>query len=202
MPATHLVACDSCDLLHRLGPVPEGHTVKCRRCGGVLRRRPRNGAERTLALAFASAVLFAVANSFPFLSFDMRGLATQTTLITGVRDLWNGGKEEIAALVFLTIELAPLAQIALLVWVLAPLRFGRRPWQLPLAFRLLRHTQTWSMLEVFMIGILVAIVKLLAMATVIPGVALWSFALLIFVLSGAVAAFDPEEVWERLEVER
>jgi paraquat-inducible protein A len=201
MPVSHLVACECCDLLHRLGAVPQGHTAKCRRCGDVLRRRPRNGAERTLALALASAVLFVVANSFPFLAFDMRGLTTQTTLLTGVIDLWQGGKEEIAALVFLTIELAPLGQIALLVWVLAPLRFGRRPWQLPLAFRLLRHAQTWSMLEVFMIGILVAIVKLLAMASVVPGVALWSFVLLMLVLSGAIANFDPEEVWEKLEAE-
>jgi paraquat-inducible protein A len=201
MPVSHLVACECCDLLHRLGAVPQGHTAKCRRCGDVLRRRPRNGAERTLALALASAVLFVVANSFPFLAFDMRGLTTQTTLLTGVIDLWQGGKEEIAALVFLTIELAPLGQIALLVWVLAPLRFGRRPWQLPLAFRLLRHAQTWSMLEVFMIGILVAIVKLLAMASVVPGVALWSFVLLMLVLSGAIVNFDPEEVWEKLEAE-
>jgi paraquat-inducible protein A len=182
--------------------VPEGHTAKCRRCGDVLRRRPRNGLERTLALALASSVLFVVANSFPFLSFDMKGLATETTLITGVVDLWQAGKEEIAALVFLTIELAPAVQIALILWVLGPLRFGQRPWQLPHAFRLLRHAQTWSMLEVFLIGILVAIVKLLAMASVIPGLALWSFALLIFVLTAAVASFDPEEVWEKLEGER
>jgi len=199
MTALRLVACECCDLLHRIPRVPEGHTAKCRRCGDVLRRRPRNGAERTLALALASAVLLIVANSFPFLSFDMKGLATHTTLMTGIADLWNGGKQEIAALVFLTIELAPLAQIGLLLWVLGPLRFAKTPWQLPLAFRLLRHAQTWSMLEVFMIGILVAIVKLLAMASVVPGVALWSFALLILVLTGAMAAFDPEEVWERLE---
>ena len=158
--------------------------------------------ERTLALAFASFILFVVANSFPFLSFDMKGLTTQTTLLTGVVDLWQAGKEEIAALVFLTIGLAPLGQIALLVWVIAPLRIGRTPWQLPLAFRWLRHAQTWSMLEVFMIGILVAIVKLLALASVVPGVALWSFVLLMLLLSGAVASFDAEEVWERLEERR
>ena len=204
MPAavSHLVACECCDLLHRIGVVPEGHTAKCRRCGDVLRRRPRNGAERTLALTIASLVLFIVANSFSFLAFDMRGLTTQTTLLTGVVDLWKQGKQEIAALVFLTIELAPVAQIGLLLWVLVPLRVDRVPWQLPRAFRLLRHAQTWSMLEVFMIGILVAIVKLLAMATVVPGVALWSFVILMLVLSGAVASFDPEEVWEKLEAER
>jgi paraquat-inducible protein A len=146
-------------------------------------------------------VLLIVANSFPFLSFDMKGLASHTTLMTGIVDLWNAGKQEIAALVFLTVELAPLGQIGLLLWVLGPLRFGQRPWQLPLAFRLLRHAQTWSMLEVFLIGILVAIVKLLGMASVVPGLALWSFVLLIGVLTAAVSSFDPEEVWEQLEEE-
>jgi paraquat-inducible protein A len=181
--------------------VPEGHTARCRRCGDLLRRRARNGLERTLALAFASSVLFVVANSFPFLSFEMRGLSTQTTLLTGVVDLWQAGKEGVASLVFLTIELAPAAQIGLILWVLGPLRFGQRPWLLPFAFRLLRHAQTWSMLEVFLIGILVAIVKLMAMASVVPGISLWSFVLLIGVLTAAIASFDPEEVWERLEAE-
>lgn len=196
------VACPSCDLLQRLGDVPGGCTATCRRCGDVLRRRPKNGLERTLALALSAMVLFVVANSFPFLSFEMSSQVTQTTLFTGIVDLYKQGKQELSALVLLTIELAPLAQIALLLWVLAPLRWNRRPWQLPLAFRWLRHSQTWSMLEVFMIGILVSIVKLMGMASIVPGLALWSFVLLILVLAGAVASFDPEEVWERLESRR
>ena len=104
--------------------------------------------------------------------------------MTGVIDLYQQGKEEIAALVLLTIVLAPVAQIALLLYVLVPLRWNRVPWQLPHAFRLLRHAQPWSMIEVFMIGILVAITKLMGMATIVPGLALWSFVLLMLVLAG------------------
>jgi paraquat-inducible protein A len=197
-----LVACEDCDLLHRLGEIPEGGRATCRRCGGLLRRRPRNGLERTLALAFAAAILFAVANSFPFLSFEMKGRVTETTLMTGVVDLWRQGKQELAALVLLTIVIAPLAQIALLLYVLLPLRWQRVPWQLPHAFRLLRHSQPWSMMEVFMIGILVAIVKLMGMATIVPGLALWSFVLLMLVLTGATASFEPEVVWEQVRRRR
>jgi len=76
------------------------------------------------------------------------------------------------------------------------------PWQLPHAFRLLRHAQSWSMMEVFMIGILVALVKLMGMASIVPGLALFAFVLLMLVLSGAVASFDPEAVWERVEARR
>jgi paraquat-inducible protein A len=197
-----LVACGDCDLLQQIGPLPEGTRARCPRCGGLLRKRPRNGAERTLALALAAAVLFAVAQTFPFLAFEMKGRVTQTTVMTGIVDLYQGGKGEIAALVFLTIVLAPVAQIALLLHLLLPLQIGRVPRQLPRAFRLLRHVQTWSMMEVFLIGILVAITKLMGMADIVPGLALWAFALLMVVLAGANASFDPESVWERVEALR
>jgi paraquat-inducible protein A len=196
-----LVACEDCDLLHRLGPVPEGGAARCRRCRGALRRRPRNGLEHTLALALAAAVLFVVANSFPFLSFEMRGRVTETTLISGVVDLYQQGRETIAVLVCFTIVLAPLCQIALFLWVLLPLHLNRVPWQLPHAFRLLRHVQPWSMMEVFIIGMLVAIVKLMGMATIVPGLALWSFVLLMFAIAGAASSFEPEAVWERVEAQ-
>jgi len=164
----------------------------------LLRKRPRNSLERTLALAFAALVLFLVAQSFPFLSFEMKGNVTTTNVMTGIVDLFNQGKGEIAALVLLTIVVAPAAQIALLLYVLIPLRQGRIPWRLPRAFRLLRHAQSWSMMEVFLIGILVGITKLMGMATVVPGLAIWAFALLMLVLAGAVASFDSDSMWERV----
>jgi paraquat-inducible protein A len=194
-----LVACHDCDLLHRLGDVGEGTTALCERCGGVLRRRRRNSVERTLALASAAAILFAIANAFPFLAFDMRGQVTQTTLLSGVFDLWDQGVPAVAALVCVTAVLAPLLQISLLLWVLLPAHVGRLPWQMARTLRLLRRIQPWSMMEVFLVGILVAVTKLVDMAEVIPGLALWAFALLILVLAGATASFDPEALWERLE---
>lgn len=194
-----LVACQHCDLLHRLGEVPEGGSATCRRCGGTLRRRPRNGLEHTLALAIAAAVLLVVANSFPFLSFEMKGEETQTTLATGIIDMYNQGKWEISLLVLFTIVIAPVAQISILLYLLTPIRLGRVPYGLPVAFRVLRHMLPWSMMEVFMIGILVAIPKLMGMASVIPGTALFAFVLLMLVLSGANAAFDPESVWQQHE---
>jgi paraquat-inducible protein A len=193
-------ACHDCDWLQRLGEVPEGAMALCARCGSVLRRRRRNSVERTLALTLAASVLFAVANAFPFLAFDMRGQVTQTTLMTGVFDLWEQGVPEIAALVGFTAVVAPFVQLSLLLYVLLPVHLGRVPWQMARAFRLLRHVQPWSMMEVFMVGILVAITKLVDMAQVVPGLALWAFAGLIFVLAGALASLDPEAVWERLEV--
>lgn len=196
------VACPDCDLLHYLDEVPLGSTARCGRCKGVLRKRRPRSIERTLALALGAAVLFVVANTFPFLSFDMSGLETHTTLITGVKDLWQQGKPELAGLVLLTIFLAPLVQIAILLYVLLPLHRDRVPWKMVSAFRFLRRVEPWSMMEVFMIGILVSIVKLMDMARIEPGLALWAFVLLFMMITGAVASLDPHAVWERAEERR
>ena len=202
MPFVPLVACHDCDLLSRLPEVPEGAAAYCTRCGALLRRRRRKSIERTLALTMAASVLFVVANAFPFLSFEMRGRVTETTLATGVFDLWDQGVPEIAALVGFTAVFAPFAQLALLLYVLLPVHLGRVPWQMSRMFRLLRRIQPWSMMEVFLVGILVAVTKLVDMASVVPGLALWAFAALIVVLAGAMSSLDPEAVWERLEVRR
>jgi paraquat-inducible protein A len=201
MRRVRLVACQDCDLLCRTGELAEGATSRCARCGAVLRRR-RQSVEASLALTLAAAVLFAVANFFPFLSFEMQGRVTTTTLASGVFDLWEQGVPQIALLVGFTAVAAPFAQLALLLYVLLPLHLGRVPWQMPRMFRLLRRIQPWSMMEVFLVGILVAVTKLVDMAEVIPGLALWAFGGLIVVLAGALASLDPEAVWERIEVAR
>jgi paraquat-inducible protein A len=195
------VACPDCDLLHHLGTIPEGSTASCRRCRGVLRQRRRNGIERTLALSLAAAVLLVVSNTFPFLAFELKGQVTRTTLLSGVVNLYRGGFQELAALVLVTSVLAPVVQIALLIYVLLPMRWNRVPPGVTSACRLLRRIQPWSMMEVFMIGMLVSVVKLQGMhASIVPGIALWSFALLIVVLAGAMASLDLQDVWERVEV--
>jgi paraquat-inducible protein A len=194
-------ACHDCDLLYRLPDLPEGSSASCARCGSLLRRRRRNSIERTLALTLAASVLWVVANVFPFLSFQMQGRVTQTTLASGVFDLWEQGVVGVAVLVAFTAVIAPLAQLALLLYVLLPVHLGRVPWQMRRSFRLLRRIQPWSMMEVFLVGILVAVVKLVDLAEVVPGLALWAFGGLIVVLAGALATLDPEAVWERLELE-
>jgi paraquat-inducible protein A len=198
MMAGSLVACHECDLLQHIPRQRQGGKAYCRRCNAVLHRSVRDSLNRTLALTFAGLVLFIVANSYPFLSFKMQGQVTQTTLATGVIDLYRQGMWEISLLVLLTSMLVPLLQLLLLIYVLLPLKFNRTPWKLPAVFRVLQSLGPWGMMEVFMLGILVAVVKLVDMAQIIPGLALWSFALLIFMLAGAAAALDPEIVWERV----
>ncbi len=193
-----LLACHDCDLLNREVEVPEGGALRCARCGSVLYRHKRDSLDRTLALTLAALVLFVVANLFPFLAFEMSGNLTQTTLITGIDKLWDQGWYLMSGLVFLTAIGAPALQISLILYLLVPLKLGRTPWEMARVFRFLNHIQPWSMMEIFLIGILVSLVKLAGMANIVPGLAVWSFGVLILVMAGAVAALDPRIVWDRV----
>lgn len=194
-----LIACHDCDLLQRISEVPRGGVARCRRCGSVLYRHKPNSLDRTLALSIAGLVLFFLANVFPFLGFRMQGQVTETTLSTGIWELYAQGMWLIALLVLLTCIVIPLVQLLGMLYVLVPLKLNRLPWQLTSVFRFMLAVGPWAMVEVFMLGILVSAVKLGEMATIVPGIALWSFALLIIVLTAASAALDHKMIWDRLE---
>ena len=194
-----LVACPDCDLLNRLDG-PAAATLLCARCGAVLRRHRPNSIDRTLALVVAALLLFTLANAFPFLAMKSGGFVQETTLLSGVQELWRQGLRLLAALVFCTCVLVPAAQLTGLLTILLPLRLGRRP--PPGAARILRLVQAaapWGMMEVFMLGILVALVKLGHMATIVPGVSVFSFAALIVVMAAAFSTLDPPLLWARLD---
>ena len=193
-----LIACHECDLLHQVQPLPDGGAARCVRCDALLYYQKKDSLDRTLSLTIAGLVLFIVANTFPFLAMKSGGLVRETTLITGVKGLYLQGMEALALLVFLTTILVPLVQIAGMLYVLVPLKVSRVPRNLALVFRFIRSLQPWAMMEVFMIGILVSMVKLGKMAKIVPGLALFSFVVMIFVLAGSAASLDPRIVWDRL----
>jgi paraquat-inducible protein A len=197
-----LIACHECDLLQQSRALPMGATARCPRCGAVLCRRKRNSLDRVLALTIAGLILFIVANTYPFLTFRLEAQIQETTLITGIIELYNQGVWIVAGVVLLTSIVMPLLELAGMLYVLLPLKFNRRPWSLPLFFRMVRSVKPWGMMEVFMVGILVAFVKLSKMASIIPGMALYAFMVLIFVLAASAASLDPHIVWDRMEHRR
>jgi len=202
MSTENLIACHECDLLQRLPEHEGSYVARCPRCNALLHRGVVNSIDRTLALTLAGTILFVVANSFPLLAFKLKGQVTQATLISGVLDLYNTGKWEIAALVLLTTIVVPLMQLLILLYVFVPLKFNRIPWKMAAVFRVVQGLTPWSMMEVFLIGVIVAVVKLVGMATIVPGFALWSFALLIVTLAAAASNLDSQVVWERVEYQR
>jgi paraquat-inducible protein A len=194
-----VIACHECDLLHQRRPLPPDGTARCVRCGAVLYRHKRNSLDRVLALTVAGLVLFIIANAYPFLTFRLEAQIQETNLITGVMELYQQGMWIVAGVVLLTTIVMPLLELTGMLFILVPLKLQRRPWKLALLFRAIRSFQPWGMMEVFMIGILVAIVKLVKMASIIPGMALYAFMVLIFILAASAAALDPHIVWKKLD---
>lgn len=195
-----LIACHECDLLQQRTSLPARTRAQCGRCGAVLYRDIPDSINRTISLAIAGLVLFVCANVFPFLAFEVSGQSVQATLLSGAIALNQQGMWEVAALVVFTCVAAPLAQLLLMLYLFIPLKFNRLPKRSARAFLLLREIQSWNMIEVFMVGILVALVKLTKMAIIVPGLALWSFMALIVVLTAAASAIDPELVWDKVDI--
>lgn len=193
-----VVACHECDLLHQVHDLPPKGVAKCRRCGGTLYRDKPDSLDRALTMTITGLILYVVANSYPFLSFRLEALVQETTLVTGVKLLYQSGMWEIALLVALTAVILPLVQLLGMLYVLLPLRLGFVPPHMAGVFRIVRSIQPWSMMEVFMLGILASVVKLASMASIVPGLSLYAFALLIVVLAASSASLDPRIVWERL----
>ena len=197
-----LIACHECDLVHRMTKLPTKGAAHCIRCGAVLYKHKPNSLERTLAFAVAGLILFILANSFPFLGLKIGAQVRETTLITGIHELYIQGMRTISILVLITTVLAPFVQILCLFYVLLPLKFNRVPKGLPHIFRFLHSVLPWSMMEVFMIGILVSVVKLAKMAIIIPGISMYSFLALIFVLAAMTVSLDSHLIWQKWEEHR
>ncbi len=195
MMSRALTACHECDLLQREPTLPPDGVACCRRCHAVLFRQTPGSLERSLAYTLGAAILFIIANVFPIVGLDVQGIATATSLYGAVETIWKHGMEEVATLVFVTTILIPAMEMTLMLYVLLPLKFGHMPEGLAQILRVLQSVRPWSMTQVFILGVLVALVKLQHLAHVVPGIALWSFGGLILTLTAAIASFNMHELW-------
>ena len=130
---------------------------------------------------------------------EVQGSRVTTTLLHAVHELWREDVQLVAALVFVTVIVVPATQIVAMLYVLLPLQFGAVPPFVEFPLRLFQVAKPWGMVEVFILGILVSLVKLAHMAHVITGVALWAFAALVIVFAAFGNAFDPMRLWSRIE---
>jgi paraquat-inducible protein A len=193
-----LIACHECDLLQREVVLEPGRVARCGRCGAQLYRSAHKNVDHTLAFILAAAMLLIVANAFPIVSLSIQGKQNATSLYSAVHDLWQQEMQPIAALVFLTTFLIPAVEITVMIYLLLALKLGRVPAGFTVIMRILQSVNPWGMVEVFILGILVALVKLTHYGSVVPGLALWSFGILTLLLAGAASSFDVRDVWDRV----
>ena len=192
------MACHACDGLHRIVDVPARGKALCRRCGALLYRNMPRSLDHSAALYLAAMILFLLANTFPFVALQYGDRIEQSLLISGGIALQQARMGEVGFLILLTSVIFPFLTIGGMLYLLLPLRFGYRPPRMTPVWRMVRTLSPWSLIGVFMLGLLVSVVKLQDLATIVPGIAFYAFIGLLVVSSAAVASFDPAAIWPRI----
>jgi paraquat-inducible protein A len=197
-----VIVCPSCDLAHRVGVAPASKGTRCARCRAPLQRPEIGNIDTAIALSLCALVLFFLSNAYPLVTIQVNGTTRATTLLGAALGIYTQGHAGLAALVFLTTVVGPFLQIASLLYLLLPLRHAREAPGQNTIFRLLTQVRPWTFVEVFMLGVLVALVRLSAYALVIPGVALWSCGLLMLTLAALTSRTTPGQFWSWVERNR
>ena len=192
-----LMACPECDLLQRSTPLKPDASAHCPRCRTELYRPTDDNLDRPLAYTLSAGVLFIIANMYPIVGLELQGQSSSATLWGTVLALHDQHMTMLAVLVGFTTIFVPGLQLAAMSYVLVLLHLGQMPAHLPLALRTLQALRPWGMVEVFILGLLVSLVKLAGTADVVPGIALWSFGGLLLMIAAAVASFDARAIWAR-----
>ena len=178
---------------------PPGDKALCPRCENPLYQHREQGIERTLALAITGLLLFIPANLLPVMSLQLIGHETSTTIYEGSLVLFREGLYWTALLVFSASVVIPLCKLLLMLFVSGTLDLGRSSPLLPYAMRYYHHIDEWGMLEVYMLSVLVAVVKLKGMASVIPDIGLYCFICLLLVTTLMSSLLAQDDVWEQIE---
>ena len=199
-PLSDLVACPTCDALHRIGPVPDGAEARCRRCRRVL-MAPRAGAlTQITGLALTVVILMGAAVFFPFLDLSAGPVRNAASVFGTAMAYAQGLMAPLSLLVLALIVALPALRFGAIVYALAPLILRRPPAPgAARAFRLAQALKPWAMAEIFIVGVAVALVKVAGLAQVHLGPAFWAFVALVIVTVLNDTFMCRLSVWRALE---
>ena len=193
------IACRDCDLLQRLPVLPPGGKAQCPRCGWTVATRTTDPLDRPLALTLTALIVLIVANTMPLMRLSAVGRATSTTIVGGAYDMWMQGQEVTAVIVAFCAVIAPTAYLLFLLMVLLAVRRPPAPQWVGEMLRWAESMHPWSMNEVMLLGILVALIKIAELATVDAGIGMYAVGALVLLFPAIMVSFDPHEVWKRVE---
>ncbi|HXX76097.1 MAG TPA: paraquat-inducible protein A [Nitrospiraceae bacterium] len=191
-----LCACHGCGGLSQL--IPGVHEMRCRRCGASLHPRKPNSISRTWAYLIAASIMYVPANVLPIMKTGSLFGSQSDTIMSGVVYLWHSGSWHLALVVFIASVLVPLAKILSLTYLAISVQLGwtERALERTKLYRVLEFVGPWSMLDVYVVTILVALVQLKSLATIEPGPAAAAFGAVVVLTMLAAMSFDPRLLWE------
>jgi paraquat-inducible protein A len=194
-----IIACPDCDMLQTVPDLPSGDKARCSRCACTVATRMSEPIDLPLALTITAAVVFIVANTSPLMSLSAVGRFASTTIIGGAYDMWFLGEGITAVIVAFCAVIAPAAYIIFMLTVLLGARRPPAPAWVGEMLHGAEFMQNWSMNEVMLLGILVALIKIAELANVDGGIGIYAVGALVLLFPAIMASFDPDEIWERVE---
>jgi paraquat-inducible protein A len=194
-----IVACPDCDLLQEIPSLPPGGKARCPRCGYVLASQPSDPIDLPLALTATAAIVLIIANTMPLMSISAVGRHASTTIIGGAYEMWVTGEQITAVIVAFCAVVAPTLYILFMLGVLIIVRRPPAPHWVGEMLRWGLHMNPWSMYEVMLLGILVALIKIAELAMVDPGIGMYAVGALVVLFPAITVSFDPREVWKRVQ---
>ena len=200
MAAETMVSCDTCGLVQAVEPLAPGMVAECTRCGSFLAARRSTGSlHATAALSLAALVLYVPANVYPIMKMYLHGAYSESTVWDGIKILMDHHEWAVAIIVFLASMVIPLVKLAGLFSLVVTSRmgWGRRLRGRTHLYKFIDAIGPWAMLDVFLLAVLIALVKLNVWAKVLPGPGLLAFTAMVVLTMLASAAFDPKLIWNR-----
>jgi len=200
MAAESMVSCDTCGLVQAVEPLAPGMVAECTRCGSFLTaRRSTSSLHVTAALSLAALVLYVPANVYPIMKMYLHGAYSESTVWDGIKILMDHHEWAVAIIVFLASMVIPLVKLAGLFSLVVTSRmgWGRRLRGRTHLYKFIDAIGPWAMLDVFLLAVLVALVKLQGWAEILPGTGLLAFTAMVVLTMLASAAFDPKLIWQR-----
>lgn len=200
MAAESMVSCDTCGLVQAVEPLAPGMVAECTRCGSFLAARRSTGSLHvTAALSLAALVLYVPANVYPIMKMYLHGAYSESTVWDGIKILMDHQEWAVAIIVFLASMVIPLVKLAGLFSLVVTSRMGlgRRLRGRTHLYKFIDAIGPWAMLDVFLLAVLVALVKLQGWAEILPGTGLFAFTAMVVLTMLASAAFDPKLIWQR-----
>jgi paraquat-inducible protein A len=193
-----VLICRVCDLRQRIDSLPNGMVAACSRCGTLLRQAWSGSLDHTAAFSVAALLLYVPANIYPILRMELHGIYTESTLWNGCVRLLQDGQWLVAIIVFLASLLIPLLKLLGLFYLVITTRMHsvRARSARTLIHRIIEVIGPWAMLDVFLLAILVALVRLGRIANVTPGPGLLAFASVVVLTILASRSFEPHLIWE------
>jgi len=193
------VSCTTCGLVQRMQALAPETVAACHRCGSIINTRGHGSLERTAALSLAALIFLVPANAYPILRMNFHGAYSENTVWDGCVKLFQQDQWLVAAIVFLASIAIPFAKLLALFYLVVTTKLEslrRRPERTWL-HRFIEVIGPWAMLDVFLLAVLVALVKLDQIATVLPGPGLFAFTAVVVLTILASASFDPKLIWEK-----